>query len=140
MLNPTNEATKLVSETMSTDYKIMPLTYKDGASYTLAKAIDNSSAFNDLVNFQNHRLSRGLSDTDVHHNFVMSYIWAIPFDRAFGGLPKRLTEGWQLQGITRFATGFPIQMQQSGEDITGAIAGRGAGGMVVLDDQFRRMG
>ncbi len=88
------------------------------ASYTLAKAIDNSSAFNDLVNFQNPRLSRGLSDTDVHHNFVMSYVWAIPFDRAFGGLPKRLTQGWQLQGITRFATGFPILMQQSGEDIS----------------------
>ena len=88
------------------------------ASYTLAKAIDNSSAFNDLVNFSNPRLSRGLSDTDVHHNFVMSYIWAIPFDKAFGGLPKRLTHGWQFQGITRFSTGFPIQMQQSGEDIS----------------------
>src|SRR5262249_10548045 len=80
--------------------------------------IDNSSAFNDLVNFSNPRLSRGLSDTDVHHNFVMSYIWAIPFDRAFRGLPKRLTQGWQFQGITRFSTGFPIQMQQSGEDIS----------------------
>jgi hypothetical protein len=88
------------------------------ASYTFAKAIDNSSAFNDLVNFQNPRLSRGLSDTDVTHNFVASYIWAIPFDRAFRGGPKRLTEGWQLQGIARFATGFPIQMQQSGEDIS----------------------
>ena len=88
------------------------------ASYTFAKAIDNSSAFNDLVNFQNPRLSRGLSDTDVTHNFVASYIWAIPFDRAFRGGPKRLTQGWQLQGIARFATGFPIQMQQSGEDIS----------------------
>ena len=86
------------------------------ASYTLAKAIDNSSAFNDLVNFQNPRLSRGLSDTDVRHNFVVSYIWAIPFDRAFRGLPKRLTQGWQFQGITRFSTGFPVQMNQSGED------------------------
>ena len=88
------------------------------ASYTLAKTIDNSSAFNDLVNFQNPRLSRGLSSTDVHHNFVASYIWAIPFGRAFGNLPKRLTQGWQLQGITHFSTGFPIQMQQSGEDIS----------------------
>ena len=88
------------------------------ASYTFAKAIDNSSAFNDLVNFQNPRLSRGLSDTDVRHNFVASYIWAIPFDRAFRGGPKRLTQGWQLQGITRFSTGFPIQMQQSNEDIS----------------------
>jgi len=88
------------------------------AAYTFAKSIDNSSAFNDLVNFQNPRLSRGLSDTDVEHNFVASYIWEIPFDRVFRGGPKRLTQGWQLQGITRFATGFPIQMNQSGEDIS----------------------
>ncbi|HXF14912.1 MAG TPA: carboxypeptidase regulatory-like domain-containing protein, partial [Terriglobales bacterium] len=88
------------------------------ASYTFSKAMDNSSAFNDLVNFQNPRLSRGLSDTDIRHNFVASYIWAIPFDRAFAALPKRLTQGWQLQGITHLASGFPIQMQQSGEDIS----------------------
>ncbi|HET9406067.1 MAG TPA: carboxypeptidase regulatory-like domain-containing protein [Candidatus Sulfotelmatobacter sp.] len=88
------------------------------ASYTLAKAIDNSSGFNDNVNFQNPRLSRGLSDTDVHHNFVASYIWAIPFQRAFVRLPKRLTQGWQLQGIVHLATGFPISLQQSGEDIS----------------------
>jgi len=80
------------------------------AAYTLAKALDNSSAFNDLINFQNPRLSRGLSSTDVHHNFVVSYIWALPFDKAFRGLPKRLTQGWQIQGITRFSSGFPIQM------------------------------
>ena len=84
------------------------------AAYTLSKALDNSSAFGDLVNFENPRLSRGLSSTDVHHNFVASYVWAIPFNRAFAGAPKRLTQGWQIQGITRFATGFPIQMQQGG--------------------------
>jgi hypothetical protein len=86
------------------------------AAYTLAKAIDDSSGFGDLVNFTNAKLSRGLSSTDVHQNFVVSYIWAIPFDRAFGRLPKRLTKGWQLQGITRFATGFPIQMLQDSGD------------------------
>ena len=83
------------------------------AAYTLAKGLDDSSAFGELINFSNARLSRGLSSTDVHHNFVISYIWALPFDRAFQRLPKRLTKGWQLQGITRFATGFPIQMNQS---------------------------
>jgi hypothetical protein len=35
----------------------------------------------------------------------------MPFYRLFNGLP-RLTKGWQLQGITRFASGFPIQMGQ----------------------------
>jgi hypothetical protein len=86
------------------------------AAYTLAKAIDDSSAFGELVNYQNAKLSRGLSSADVHHNFVISYMWAIPFDRAFHRLPKKLTQGWQVQGITRFATGFPIQMSQSATD------------------------
>lgn len=82
------------------------------AAYTLAKAIDDSSGFNDLINFKNAKLSRGLSSSDVHQNFVVSYIWELPFNRIFHGLP-RLTKGWQLQGITRFATGFPIQMGDS---------------------------
>ncbi|MBS1840877.1 MAG: TonB-dependent receptor [Acidobacteria bacterium] len=88
------------------------------AAYTFSKAIDDSSAFGDLVNFANPKLSRGLSSSDITHNFVVSYVWAIPFDRAFKNLPKRLTQGWQMQGITRFATGFPIQMNQSNDDIS----------------------
>ena len=83
------------------------------AAYTFAKALDDSSGFNDLVNFANPKLSRGLSSTDVRHNFVASYVWALPFDRVFHGAPKRLTRGWQLQGITRFASGTPILMNQS---------------------------
>lgn len=86
------------------------------AAYTFAKALDNASGFGDLVNFINPKWSRGLSSTDITHNFVASYIWAIPFDRAFGNAPKRLTQGWQIQGITRFATGFPIQLNQGTGD------------------------
>ncbi len=86
------------------------------AAYTFAKALDDSSAFADAINFINPKWSRGLSSTDITHNFVASYIWAIPFDRAFGNAPKRLTQGWQIQGITRFATGFPIQLNQGSGD------------------------
>ena len=82
----------------------------------VCQTMDNASAFGDLVNFANPRLSRGLSSTDITHNFVASYVWAIPFDRAFANVPKRLTQGWQMQGITRLATGFPIQMNQSEGD------------------------
>ena len=57
-----------------------------------------------------------LSSTDIRHNFVVSYVWAVPFDRWFGNGPKRLTEGWQLQGITRFSTGFPVQLNQGDGD------------------------
>jgi len=86
------------------------------AAYTFARGLDDSSAFNDLVNFLNPKLSRGLSSSDITHNFVVSYIWAIPFDRAFGNAPKRLTQGWQIQGITRLSTGFPVQMNQGTGD------------------------
>jgi hypothetical protein len=86
------------------------------AAYTFSKALDDSSAFNDLVNFVNPKLSRGLSSTDITHNFVASYVWAIPFDRAFANAPKRLTQGWQIQGITRFSTGFPVQLNQANGD------------------------
>ena len=69
------------------------------------------------MNFTNFRLSRGLSNFDVTHNFVASYNWAIPFDRAFSGW-KRLTQGWTVNGITRFATGFPIAIRQGNGDIS----------------------
>ena len=52
-------------------------------AYTFSKALDNSSNFGDWMNFTNYRLSRGLSSFDMTHNFVASYNWAIPFDRAF---------------------------------------------------------
>jgi hypothetical protein len=100
------------------------------AAYTFAKGLDDSSAFNDLVNFENPKLSRGLSSSDVRHNFVVSYIWALPFDRAFGNAPKRLTQGWQIQGITRFSTGFPIQLNQGTGDAS--LAGSSATDMPNL--------
>jgi hypothetical protein len=86
-------------------------------AYTFAKAIDNSSGFGQWVNFSNYRLSRSLSAFDMTHNFVASYNWALPFDRAFSGAPKRLTQGWNIVGITRFTTGFPITLSQ-GQDLS----------------------
>jgi hypothetical protein len=49
---------------------------------------------------------------------VGSYNWAIPFDRAFSHAPKRLTRGWNITGISRFSTGFPISMRQSSGDLS----------------------
>jgi len=88
------------------------------AAYTYSKAIDNSSGFNQWVNFSNPRLSRSLASFDVTHNFVFSYSWAIPFDRAFPGAPKRLTQGWNLAGITRFTGGLPVAISQNGDDVS----------------------
>ncbi|HVN05576.1 MAG TPA: carboxypeptidase regulatory-like domain-containing protein [Bryobacteraceae bacterium] len=85
-------------------------------AYTFAKAIDDSSGFGEWVNFANYRLARSLSTFNMTNNFVASYNWAVPLDRAFPKAPKRLTQGWNLSGITRFATGLPVQISQSSGD------------------------
>src|SRR5438067_993999 len=88
-----------------------------------AKAMDNSSGFGQWVNFLNPRLSRSLSQYDITHNFVASYIYAMPFDRAFGKLPKRLTQGWALNGVTRYSGGLPVSLRQGGDySLVGGIA------------------
>jgi hypothetical protein len=87
---------------------------------TYSKSIDNASAQGDWVNYLNYRLSRALSGFDMKHNFVASYNWAIPFDRMFKGGSKRLTQGWNATGITRFTTGLPVKISRSGDlDLTG---------------------
>jgi hypothetical protein len=85
------------------------------AAYTYSKAIDDGSGFNDWVNFTNYRLSRSLSSYDLTHNFVVSYNWALPFAKVFHAAPKRLVNGWNLVGISRFSSGFPIGLSQSGD-------------------------
>jgi hypothetical protein len=87
-------------------------------AYTYGKSLDDASTFGDNMNFSNFALSRGLSSFDVTHNFVGSYNWAVPFDRTFSSLPKRLTQGWTVNGITRFSTGFPIGISQGNGDIS----------------------
>ena len=84
-------------------------------AYTYSKSMDNSSAYGQRTNFTNYALSRSLSSFDNTHNFVFSYNYAIPFDRAMRMLPRRLTQGWSIGGITRLATGFPITLSQSGD-------------------------
>jgi len=42
--------------------------------------------------------------------FRVSYNYLLPFDKLAGKRWPRLTSGWNLVGITRFATGFPIYL------------------------------
>ena len=81
------------------------------AAYTYSKSMDNTSNL-DPFNF---RLNRALSPWDMTHNCVGSYNWAIPFDRALRGVSTRVTQGWNLTGITRLSTGLPVTLSQSGD-------------------------
>ena len=95
--------------------------------YTYSKAIDNSSGYGEQVNPFDPRLSRGLSAFDSTHNFVVSYNYLLPFDKLGG--PKRLSNGWAVSGITRFATGLPVTMVETDDQ---SLEGTGFGGPIIL--------
>jgi hypothetical protein len=96
--------------------------------YTFSKAIDLASGFGEQVNPVNPKISRGLSGFDSTHNFVFSYNYSLPFD-LLGG-PKRLTNGWAISGITRFATGLPITLVETDDQ---SLLGTNFGGPIPLN-------
>ena len=96
-------------------------------AYTFSKSLDNSSGYGEQINPVNARLSRGLSAFDSTHNFVISYSYALPFDKLGG--PKKLVYGWQISGITRFATGLPVTIIETDDH---SLLGTGFGGPITL--------
>ncbi len=84
-------------------------------AYTYGKSLDQSSNVGEEVNPINPALSYALSSFDVKHNFVVSYDYQLPFDELFER-SNRWTNGWNLSGITRFSTGFPVLMVNNGDN------------------------
>lgn len=95
------------------------------AAYTWSKAIDNQSGFNDLwTNPYDPKLSRSLSAFDIPQNLVVSYAYDLPFGK-LAQTNRRLLNGWQISGITRFTSGLPVTLQDSADP---SLAGSGGGG------------
>lgn len=81
-------------------------------SYTYSKAMDDSSAATEQVMPLDPKLEWALSAFNVTNNFVASYSYALPFDKAFDHA-RRLTEGWVFSGIARFSSGFPVTITEN---------------------------
>ena len=96
-------------------------------AYTWSKSIDDSSGWSEQINIVNQRLGRAISAFDCPQNFVVSYHYDLPFNKLHGG---RLTNGWVLAGITRFASGLPVTLQESDDHSLLGTANAGAGGPV----------
>jgi Carboxypeptidase regulatory-like domain len=84
------------------------------AGYTYSKSLDNASGYGEQVNPFVPKATMALSAFDATHNFVVSYAYALPFDKLGG--PRLLTHGWQLSGITRFSTGLPVTLIESDDN------------------------
>jgi len=93
------------------------------ATYAWSHSLDGASSFEDLgfsgvrgIDPFNAAANYGDSGFDARHRFVIAYDYALPNVRHFHPfefMPSRLTDGWQISGITTLQTGFPVTVGSS---------------------------
>jgi Carboxypeptidase regulatory-like domain len=83
--------------------------------YTWSKSLDDSSSIGEEVLADNLHYTYALSAFNMKQNFVASYRLDLPFDTLFRR-SNWLTTGWSVTGITRFASGFPVTLQDQNDD------------------------
>jgi Carboxypeptidase regulatory-like domain/TonB dependent receptor len=88
------------------------------AAYSFSRSTDATSsgntAFNTAFNDESTLVaSRGLSDFDRTHRFVLSYRYDLPFYRNASGAKGVLLQGWALSGISIFQSGTPFSVIDS---------------------------
>ena len=89
------------------------------AAYTFSRSTDATSsgntAFNTAFNDESTiDSSRGLSDFDRTHRFVLSYSYELPFYRNAKGAKGALLGNWAVSGISIFQSGAPFSVMDSG--------------------------
>jgi hypothetical protein len=100
-------------------------------AYTYSHAMDLASGFENSgfggsgsggfgqlrsTNPFNPLLDYGNSNYDARHRLVISYVYDFPSIRhfnAFKWIPSRITDGWNMSGITTFQSGFPLDVVDS---------------------------
>jgi hypothetical protein len=106
-------------------------------AYTLGHAIDTSSEARSTLpaNSYNIRNERGNAAFDVRHTFRGSFTYDIPV--FFNALPKRLTQGWQLNSILSFNTGTPLNITAG---FNRSLSGDGNDRVDLIGDPFANTG
>jgi len=88
--------------------------YQLDAVYTYSKSLDqisNGLGADSLANQTNPAVNRtewGPSDYDTRHRITVSGLWDIPGTKGGNKALKIATNGWQVNGIFTFHTGFPF--------------------------------
>ena len=94
--------------------KTMRHGYQFGINYAYSKSLDqisNGAGADSLANQTNPAFNStewGPSDYDDRHRINVSGLWTIPGTHGDNLALKTLTNGWQINGIYTFHTGFPF--------------------------------
>ena len=101
------------------------------SSYTWSKSIDDSSTLTTLSQnnpFDLHQ-ERGLSEFDLRHNWINTFVYELPFGRGktFGtsmpALANAAFGGWQLNGIASLRSGNPVRIVLSSDIANTGVSG-----------------
>jgi carboxypeptidase family protein len=100
-------------------------------NYTYGKSIDSASDAErvgewgglggQIINTWDPSANRADSDFDLRHQINSNFIWEMPFGqgKAFLHDANRFTEavlgGWQLSGLIRWTSGFPVNVDNGGQ-------------------------
>jgi len=89
------------------------------SSYTFSRNIDTTQAstfFSDATNgtttafpeFPGFNYNKGLADYHAKHNWVVNFVWKIPYAKNLDGWAGALLDDWQLAGIGQARSGNPL--------------------------------
>lgn len=89
------------------------------SSYTLSRTIDTTQASTFFSDSQNGTTSifpeppglnynKGLADFHAKHNWVVNFVWQIPFAKNAGGAAGAVLGGWELAAISSVRSGQPL--------------------------------
>lgn len=89
------------------------LTYSLG--YTYSKSIDQASSLADPLDPFNLGLTRAISAWNLAHEFVATYNVKLPLER-LAPQARYALRGWEISGVTRVTTGFPVTLSTDGDN------------------------
>jgi len=81
------------------------------AGFRWAKSIDESSEsvfWTGNYTTSNPFADRGVSDYDIHRQFILSAVWQMPAPKVLGSVGRYALGGWNVSGILILRDGFPF--------------------------------
>jgi hypothetical protein len=95
------------------------------AGYTYGHAIDTAGSTSNIgyipQNSLDFNAEKASGDYDIRHRFTLSASYNLPSRKSWG----QMLEGWQVNSIFMYETGYPILMYDNYNDLTGTNEGPG---------------
>jgi hypothetical protein len=93
------------------------------ATYTLSHSTGTLGSEYDDINPIDPTRTFGVLNSDRRHIFNLSYNWILPdLSPSNNVVARGVLNGWQLSGISTFASGYPIRLRFSGDINSGGIS------------------